>query len=448
VPESSEADDQPNELKEAVLQLVKDTFEVITSPSPERGQLKQLLARLELELDIPFNSTAFNQVRSHPLLAAATAALTAQADVATLLTEQSGMQAFVAHALFGGGRVNPGLVIDALIEKAIVETRILGLPQTADTITNRAMEGVSKLRQVALGEPVELQQFLVFDGLPLATDQHITTPWGTLHSAIGMRDANDDLPLILDVERASAVLVVPVRVRFEVSFEEQPPFRPASQREVDTTRLPSLLIPFAVLLATVDTELCPCGVVRQTSITPWSSGHGFSGPLLPQLVRTRSEPLAQEELASIEHWTHVLDDHYADSVEIMVRRLCSAAYSRMDYMDRFIDSVIAWENLFGATPESTFRITAAMAKLLKDTPQERAELRTRLSNVYAARSAIVHGRSPGPVQLFKGEPKVQPPDVADLALRFGLIAARALFSRRPDLVSLGSTERGNTLLLG
>jgi hypothetical protein len=62
-------------------------------------------------------------------------------------------------------------------------------------------------------------------------------------------------------------------------------------------------------------------------------------------------------------------------------------------VETLIDAVIAWENLCGATPETTFRTTASLSWLLEPDASKRRELRTRLGKVYGARSQIVHGQA-------------------------------------------------------
>ncbi len=93
-----------------------------------------------------------------------------------------------------------------------------------------------------------------------------------------------------------------------------------------------------------------------------------------------------------------------------------------------VDSVIAWENLFGTKEgEPTFRATTCLAKLLEQDGDARLELKTRLGKIYALRSKVVHGsgalkRSEYPVCY----------EALDVAIR----AVKALVRERMEILSL------------
>lgn len=71
-----------------------------------------------------------------------------------------------------------------------------------------------------------------------------------------------------------------------------------------------------------------------------------------------------------------------------------AAAERREPSDVLIDSVIAWENLFGTKEgEPTLRVTASLALLLESEPEARRKLRTKLASIYTLRSNVVHGNS-------------------------------------------------------
>jgi hypothetical protein len=105
-----------------------------------------------------------------------------------------------------------------------------------------------------------------------------------------------------------------------------------------------------------------------------------------------------------------------------------------------IDSVIAWENLFGSKEgEPTFRVTTCLALLLERSFQARKDLKKRLSDIYALRSKVVHGGG----NLKESEyPKCQ--DALDAAID----AIRVLVTERTDLLELpDGAARSAALLL-
>jgi Apea-like HEPN len=105
-----------------------------------------------------------------------------------------------------------------------------------------------------------------------------------------------------------------------------------------------------------------------------------------------------------------------------------------------IDSIIAWENLFGSKEgELRFRITSSLAVLLEESYQARKDLKKRLSDLYDLRSKVVHGSR----NLKRSEyPQCQE------ALSIAIEAIRVLIRERPDLLELpDGTERSTALLL-
>ncbi len=102
-----------------------------------------------------------------------------------------------------------------------------------------------------------------------------------------------------------------------------------------------------------------------------------------------------------------------------------------------MDAVIAWENLFGATPETSFRLAAAIAKLLSHDPEERRDLLRRLRELYRRRSEVAHGAN---VETVAQDAD----DTLDIAVR----CLRCLYKDRTDLLAMEkSDQRANQLLL-
>ena len=111
---------------------------------------------------------------------------------------------------------------------------------------------------------------------------------------------------------------------------------------------------------------------------------------------------------------------------------------RTDLVDRLVDAVIAWENLVGADGETTFRVTAALAKLLEDEPAKRSTLVRQLKKVYSLRSDVVHGEAVDPDKLK---------DASGVALDYGISSLRRLYMKGPEWLTLDSTKRADRLLL-
>lgn len=155
---------------------------------------------------------------------------------------------------------------------------------------------------------------------------------------------------------------------------------------------------------------------------------------------TPSYELAAEEYKKVQQWLAVITQKHSASLDIGMRRLLSAATSRTDPSDGFVDAVICWESLFGTQAETSFRVTASIAKLLESRSIEgRAELHKELKNLYGKRSRLVHG---GP------EPTAEEIEtLKQRAVEISVACLRAFYQERDDLIPLPSEARGSRILL-
>jgi hypothetical protein len=151
--------------------------------------------------------------------------------------------------------------------------------------------------------------------------------------------------------------------------------------------------------------------------------------------------LSREETDAWQEWYRRLNAPYVDKLDLALSRILRAIGERREPSDVLIDSVIAWESLFGTKEgEPTFRVTMCLAALLEHSFEKRIALRRKLGNIYTMRSRVVHGSG---VLKEKEYPLCQ--EALDVAIR----AVRILASERTDILKLpdGAT-RSATLLLG
>jgi hypothetical protein len=145
-----------------------------------------------------------------------------------------------------------------------------------------------------------------------------------------------------------------------------------------------------------------------------------------QAVSLMPTQLIEQEVADWQEWYRLLGMQGSERLTIAVSRIIRAVAERGDAVDVLIDSVIAWENLFGSGQgESTLRVTASMALLLEDDPTERFKLREKLGRIYKLRSKAVHGSSlPRPADV----------PLCYEALNYAIQALKIMFKERPDLL--------------
>jgi Apea-like HEPN len=151
--------------------------------------------------------------------------------------------------------------------------------------------------------------------------------------------------------------------------------------------------------------------------------------------------LTEAELTAWGKWYTRLNTAHVDRIELALSRILSAIAERREPSDVLIDSVIAWENLFGTSQgEPTFRVTMCLAVLLERSPKARMDLRKKLGDIYGLRSSVVHGSG----SLKESDyPKCQ--EALDIAIR----AIRVLVTERTDILELADgAARSIALLVG
>ena len=151
--------------------------------------------------------------------------------------------------------------------------------------------------------------------------------------------------------------------------------------------------------------------------------------------------LTNTEVEAWREWYERLKAGPIAKIELAFSRILRAIAERREPSDVLIDSVIAWENLFGTKEgEPTFRVTTCMAKLLAETVKDRLELKSRLGKIYTLRSKVVHG---------SGVLKDDEYSLCNDALDFAIRVVKVLVAERMDILELpDGAHRSAALLLG
>ena len=173
---------------------------------------------------------------------------------------------------------------------------------------------------------------------------------------------------------------------------------------------------------------------------PFSFGiaHSWSDPRHgTTLMPTQLTPA---EVGAWGEWYDRLNAPEVDKIDLALSRILRAVAERREPSDVLVDSVIAWENLFGTKEgEPTFRVTACLAKLLAQGTEARLALRTKLARIYALRSKVVHGSG-----MLRDEELPLCFEALEIAIR----AVRILVTDRMDILRLpDGAGRGAALLL-
>lgn len=191
-----------------------------------------------------------------------------------------------------------------------------------------------------------------------------------------------------------------------------------------------------------------CSSMRQLYLAARQESYALLDPLehAPSLqwdyvasVPTGRMTVTPNQMDLIEYWDATLN-RTPHSLKIAIRRLLTAVTERLDPIDGLIDAVMAWENLFSSTPETTMRVCGALSKLLESDPSKRKQLFRELKGIYTLRSKLVHGAD-------TEEPAMRAMlEKRDRAISVGIDAMRKVFEI-PDFPAMKSSDRSDTLLL-
>jgi hypothetical protein len=207
--------------------------------------------------------------------------------------------------------------------------------------------------------------------------------------------------------------------------------------------LESLRLGLALAIADLDE---PMNVVPswQTFIDPLGSIGNRSGWDTRQAAGIIPRQLSTTQAESWRVWSGHVQKHRRAEVNIAVRRMLMALTERRRPEDMLVDAVVVWENLFGASGETVFRISAALARLLATSAADRLAKQQDYKSIYTLRSDLVHGnvsKKINDVNLLAA--------TARRAVRVSLDVLRTVFCDRADLLEIpNSSDRGLAVILG
>lgn len=134
--------------------------------------------------------------------------------------------------------------------------------------------------------------------------------------------------------------------------------------------------------------------------------------------------------------------HWHDSADLAARRIAASAEEGRPDDDALVDAVTAWESLLGSPSETTFKVTAAIARLLVKGVDERLRLQRELKQIYELRSRAVHGAAD---LTISDQAKLD--ERRRRATVVGSAVLRVMLSERRDLLARKTEQRAPRLLL-
>lgn len=356
----------------------------------------------------------------------------AEPDLSAIAPREGELDPMLMHP-GGGFRTAPAQLVTSLFSSAFLQMYFLRLPYEEGTFVRTVLEGFEELRRAIRGERIRAYTVTGLARITLPEGSQISTPWGIIRPAPPSKAE----PGFIRLNQLKTDCILAEPRLSPVRFDRAP--SPTSSFEA-TDLAPSRssdLLPLACALASNDTSkpVAP-RITWSTNLLPFQAGFSYSWPLLP--VTHGAEANLSDRAAEIEEWARIVDRAHSASIDIAVKRLVSAISHRLDRSDALIDAVMVWENLLGTSSEVTFRVSAALAKLLERDPEKRRSLRKQLSEIYGIRSRLVHGAPIDDAILRKACT-----EAIDVAVK----ALRASYNKGRDWLSLSSNERSDTILL-
>lgn len=440
----------------------------LATPPEAPGRLETLLCRLAID---QFPALLVNRAEPwhpfgvhlfrHPDNAEVQQLVLADVDLARLYPSEDpfGGKRGQMYTLNRGNSIQSVLMAPMAIQAAWDTVTVQMADPDPDALCIALLRHVDLLRAALRGERVSVRALVAFTGLKVDEAHTIGTPWGPLRPLRGherllasstqegeVRTTDDAGREVTVSYGGELVLETTVDYRLTVRpIDDDPalggwPHIGSLNDLIGQTEAIQLAALLAIPRPPAQLVIARPAWTWIEELFAFGTNVGWSD--------TRSAPgflpyaLAPDDCQELTRFCELIDRHRPPSAAIAIRRVISAAQTRAEPADRLVDSVIAWENLFGTSEgEPRLRISAAMAWLLAGDAATREALQLEIKSIYDARSKIVHGAA------APDDPGL--PNEASRALALALDSLRLLFSERDDVLRLGDgAKRSLRLLLG
>lgn len=361
---------------------------------------------------------------------------------------------YVVLSVGSAGDLNLAFAPHSMLNSAWRKAKLHGAYPDCLAVMNEVPGVVSDARRAHKTRRVNATGLAGISGVVGPPGVSLDLPWGRLRSAHrgdppllpGLSPAENKRSLqredgsIVTISDSGDLVVeteMPVNIAF---FDELPEGRHPRPKVTGNELLAKRMniVRLAFLLSWIGDDAPVIVPAWSLFILPLRHGDSWSTEDLGSYAERTPTELSIEQMKSWAEWVHRLDGVPFDPIALAAQRIIKASAERKDPYDSLIDAVIAWEALFGAETEISFRVSGALARLLVDAGPERLDFRNRAASIYKLRSTVVHGGKASHGEVQSG---------AIEAIRIGKEAIRRLVRDRPDLIGMVSAQRSNALLL-
>lgn len=388
-------------IEAALAHLAVDSFPAFLLPRDER-------LSIPMADDLNFHATSL--LFRHPQSGQFSDAVLQNRQLAQVFhenNEHSGWSALVYRNTGQGG----GLQLSTLPELVLRAAwrRLPEAERTPRSFTESVLVVWRLVRDVLHGKTGAIAARFSFAGVLLPPGTRVELKGGVLREATAAdrRIAPESLKQQLSGTDATGASIV-INYDGDVVFEAEVPYRIAVLPSTPPDAAPAEWPPDLRMPASLEHSLTRLrsslllSVQRDHRVHIVPAWRYFDDPLNWGFALSWFDPrnaiglmpttLTEAEVAEWVKWYRLLDAPHVDRIEVALTRVLRAVGERREPSDVLIDSVIAWENLFGTSEgEPTLRVTASLALLLEEEPPKRQELRATLAKIYSLRSKVVHG---------------------------------------------------------
>ena len=342
-----------------------------------------------------------------------------------------------------GGGIQLSTFPATLISNAYELMQLRGLI-SQEALLQAIEKVINMVREVANGKTIHAPIFVGFHNLGLENIDLIDIKWGKIRGynpemlylipqearPSNLGGENKTLGFILESEYPYKVDFSPLNEDGKFVF---PPELEQARSKLDNA-LENLSLTFALAIErdppvgiNVAWTLIVDPISHGTNISWWNRPRS---PMPYYLLNSDSSE-------SIKYWSSIITLSNDEKIRIAIRRILSSMNERANPIDGFVDSVIAWENLFGGNAELSYRISISISKLLKVSPEDRLALQKKIVKFYNERSQIVHGSK----EISYEDAKQK----RNECLQIALSSLRKLYENHQDLIE--DTDRSKKLAL-
>lgn len=293
-----------------------------------------------------------------------------------------------------GGDIQLASLPGTIVTNSFELMRMRGL-FTLEAFAKAAEDTVNIIRSCAKGEVLNVPVFRGFNNVSLNDIEELQTEWGILrpyNEGITELAPNNTSSTNIDGKQHKLGFVLETHYPYKVNFNDLDEKR-KWPKELEKARdnLDYVTESLGLCFALACDRNPPVGISSAWTMIfdPISQGTSLSWN------RNTQSPVSHYILNSdtddIESWSKILYEVEDTKIRLAIRRILSAINQRMDPIDGFIDTIIAWENLFGGNAELSFRISISIAKLLGNDDTERKQIQKLVADYYNKRSTLVHG---------------------------------------------------------